>query len=85
MNLACLVIFALQHRYPDEFDLVNLTETTVTIMAQYNETCIEISAYDDMIVEGLEMFYITVMSDDPLDVVSDNTSVTIMDNDGRFS
>lgn len=57
----------------------------VTIPAQYSKACITIEAYDDEILEGNEMFYITANASNLLDEVIGNSSVVVSDNDGMYS
>lgn len=47
--------------------------------------CVDVLAYDDEIAEYDESVLIIVRPVNPLDVVNQNTSFLIMDNDGLYS
>ena len=48
------------------------------------QICVTVVATDDQIVEGTESFYFIVRASNPLDVISGNTTIDIMDDDGKF-
>ena len=55
----------------------------MTVPPQAARVCITLEANDDMTVEGTESFYVTVQSENSLDTVSGNTTVSVSDNDGK--
>lgn len=46
-------------------------------------TCSQLLAVDDEIVEGDEVFIVTIEADNPSDSVNGITVVTVSDNDGK--
>ena len=70
-------------------DLIIVNQSTVIIppciapIIEPPQACITILAYDDEIVEGAESFNITVTASNPLDMISGNTVVNVLDNDGK--
>ena len=70
-----------------EMDLIIINEYTVIFPpcispALPPQACIVLLAYDDQIAEGIESFDVTVTASNPLDTISGNTSIDILDNDG---
>ena len=55
----------------------------MTVPPQAARVCITLEANDDMTVEGTESFYVIVQSENSLDTVSGNTTVSVSDNDGK--
>ena len=50
-----------------------------------SSVCVDVLAYDDEIAEYDESVLIIVRPVNPLDVVNQNTSFLIMDNDGLYN
>ena len=50
-----------------------------------SSVCVFVVAYDDSIAEFDESVLIVVRPDNPLDVVNQNTTLLIFDNDGLYS
>ena len=69
--------------YADTNDTA-LLSTNVDIPAGNLSVCIDVMAYDDEIAENDERVQIIVSPVNPLDVINQNTSFFIMDNDGLY-
>ena len=59
-----------------------ITLSNVSVLAP-PQVCVMIDATDDQIVEGTESFNFIVTSSNPLDIISGNTTIDIIDNDGK--
>ena len=69
--------------YADTNDAVLLSSNT-EIPVGNSSVCVFVVAYDDEIAEYDESVLIIVNPVNPLDVVNQNTSFLIMDNDGLY-
>ena len=69
--------------YADTNDAVLLSNNT-EIPVGNSSVCVFVVAYDDEIAEYDESVLIIVNPVNPLDVVNQNTSFLIMDNDGLY-
>ena len=56
---------------------------SAVIPSGMNQVCFQFRAVDDIIVEGTEMFRITVYPMNPLDMANGTVTVSIEDNDGE--
>ena len=66
----------------DDFQLMNANDSTIVVISRgENNTCFELLAIDDNIIEDDELFTIVVEAIHPNDRGT-NTTVTISDNDG---
>ena len=70
--------------HTDTFDAVILS-TNAEILVGNSSVCVFVVAYDDSIAEYDESVLIIVRPDNPLDVVNQNTTLLIIDNDGLYS
>lgn len=61
----------------------SLSHLPVNIPTTVSETCFQITAIDDDIVENNEEFTLIVDTINPNDMVDGNATVNISDNDGR--
>ena len=68
-----------------ENDLRIITDPVVIIpaLSENPEGCITLEAVDDLVAEGNESFIVNVTADNSLDMVSGDTVVDIIDNDGK--
>ena len=63
-----------------DFELLNANESAIPIGVQH--TCFEFHANDDVLIEGNEVVTVAVDTTN-LNDISSNTSVVILDNDGK--
>ena len=62
-----------------------MISTNIEIPVGNSNTCIPIATSNDAIPEYDESLLIIVRPDNPLDVVNQNTTLLIIDNDGLYS
>ena len=71
-------------------DLVLVNESAIIIpptdpMQSPPRICVTLIATDDQIVEGTESFYFIVRASNPLDMIMGNTTIDIVDDDGKIN
>ena len=69
----------LQHKGNGDFSILN--ESNI-ILPGVSESCVELLAVDDEIIEGSELFTVIVNAENPSDMVNGTTTIIILDNDG---
>ena len=81
----CVILIIIIIIIVGENDTRIINETTLIIDPQSDSACITIEAVDDQIAEETELFNLTAMANDTLDVVNGTTSIEIEDNDGMYA
>ena len=66
-------------------DLIIINESTFSIPLNVSvfQVYVKIVANDDQIVEGTESFNFILRASNPLDMPNQNTTISIIDNDGK--
>ena len=75
-------VYALIHTDTND---ANVLSTNAKIPVGNSSVCVYVVAYDDPIAEYDESVLIIIRPDNPLDVVNQNTTLLINDNDGLYS
>ena len=82
--LGCNDVCVMSHNYIlADFEDYNVTNVPAIIPVGESQACFQIVATDDTIVEGEEVFTLIAEAQSLNDIICDNTTINIFDNDRK--